>query len=153
MQILDETDLRILRAMQRDGGMTVAQIAEAAGISQSPCSRRIIQMQTKGIIASRHVKLDRRMLGFNAVIDARVKLKMHDRKALEDFKREVRAIPEIQSAVLLLGEFDFHLRIVVRDIDHYQELLQDRLVSLPGVQELQSHVILEVVKDTTALPL
>lgn len=153
MPTLDETDLRILRAMQRDGSMTVTQIAEAAGLSQSPCSRRILQMQANGIIAGRHVRLDRRKLGFNAVIDARVKLKMHDRKSLEEFKRQVQAIPEIQSAVLLLGEFDFHLRLVVRDIDHYQELLQDRLISLPGVQEMQSHVILEVVKNTTALPL
>ncbi|WP_235871955.1 Lrp/AsnC ligand binding domain-containing protein [Pelagimonas phthalicica] len=65
----------------------------------------------------------------------------------------MRAIPEIQSAVLLLGEYDFHLRIVVLDIDHYQALLQDKLVSLPGVQEMQSSVILEVVKNSTALPL
>ncbi|WP_193142941.1 MULTISPECIES: Lrp/AsnC family transcriptional regulator [unclassified Meridianimarinicoccus] len=150
---LDETDLRILRAMQRDGSLTVTQIAEIAGISQSPCSRRINQMQEAGVILRRHVELDRRKLGFNAVVVTRVKLKRHDRKALEAFKREIRAIPEIQSAVLLLGEFDFHMRLVVRDIDHYQTLMQDRLVSLPGVQEMQSSVILEVVKNTTALPL
>ncbi|MEV8466956.1 Lrp/AsnC family transcriptional regulator [Fluviibacterium sp. DFM31] len=150
---LDETDLRILRAMQRDGSLTVTQIAEIAGISQSPCSRRINQMQEAGVILRRHVELDRRKLGFNAVVVTRVKLKRHDRKALEAFKREIRAIPEIQSAVLLLGEFDFHMRLVVRDIDHYQTLMQDRLVSLPGVREMQSSVILEVVKNTTALPL
>ena len=153
MPNIDETDLRILRAMQRDGSMTVTQIAELAGISQSPCSRRIIQLQDAGIIVGKHVELDRRKLGFNVVVVARVKLKKHDRKSLEAFATEIQAIPEIQSAVLLLGEFDYHLRIVVRDIDHYQALVQDRLVSLPGVQEMQSSVILDVVKNTSALPL
>jgi Lrp/AsnC family leucine-responsive transcriptional regulator len=150
---IDETDLRILRAMQRDGSMTVTQIAENVGISQSPCSRRIIQLQNAGVILGKHVELDRKKLGFNLVVIARVKLKMHDRKSLEAFKSEIRAIREIQSAVLMLGEFDFHLHLVVRDIEHYQTLLQDRLVSLPGVQELQSSVILEVVKSTPALPI
>ncbi|MGH1466921.1 MAG: Lrp/AsnC family transcriptional regulator [Cognatishimia sp.] len=153
MSEFDEVDLRILRAMQSDGTRTVTQIAEQAGISQSPCSRRIIQMQDDGIIVGKNVKLDRRKLGFNTVVDTRVKLKLHDRKSLEEFKTVVRAIPEIQSAVLMMGEFDFHLRLVVRDIDHYQALLQDRLVSLPGVQEMQSSVILEVVKNSLALPL
>jgi DNA-binding Lrp family transcriptional regulator len=150
---LDETDLRILRTMQRDGSLTVSQIAEAAGISQSPCSRRINRLQEAGVILGKAVELDRKALGFGLIIVARVKLKGHDRDALEAFKREVRAMPEIQSAVLLLGGFDFHLRIVVRDIDHYQAFVQDRLVSLPGVQELQSSVVLEVVKSTNALPL
>lgn len=153
MHEVDETDLRILRAMQRDGSMTVTQIAEQAGISQSPCSRRIIQMQEEEIILGKHVELDRRKLGFNMIVVARVKLDKHDRNSLEAFKTEVMATPEIQSAVLLLGEFDYHLRVVVRDIDHYQMLVQDRLVSMPGVKEIQSSVILEFVKNTTALPL
>ena len=150
---IDETDLRNLRALQRDGGMTVTQIAEQAGISRSPCSRRILLLQEMGVIVGKHVELDRRKLGFNMVVVARVKLKKHDRKALEAFKAEIHIIPEIQTAVLLLGEFDYHLRIVVRDIDHYQALVQDRLVSLPAVQEMQSSVILDFVKNTTTLPL
>lgn len=153
MPTIDETDLRILRAMQRDGALTVSEIADKAGLSQSPCSRRINRMQADGIIQGKSVRLDRRKLGFHMVVVARVKLTVHHRDALEAFKREIRAIPEIQTAVLLLGEFDFHLRLVVRDIDHYQALVQDRLVTLPAVQELQSSVILEEVKNSSALPL
>lgn len=153
MPKLDEIDLRILRVLQQDGSMTVTQVADRVGISQSPCSRRIIQLQEAGIIIGKRIELDRRKLGYNAVIVARVKLKKHDRKSLENFKDEVRSIPEVQSAVLLLGEFDFHLRLVVRDIDHYQMVLQDRLLSLHDIQEMESSVILEVVKDTHALPL
>lgn len=150
---IDETDMRILRAMQADGSKTVTEIAEQVGISQSPCSRRIIQLQEAGIIRGKTVDLDRRRLGFNALVVARVKLNKHDRAGLEAFRRAIRAIPEIQYAVLLLGSFDYHLHIVVRDIDHYHALVQDKLVSLPGVQEMESSVILDVVKKTTALPI
>ncbi|AKO99722.1 MAG: Lrp/AsnC family transcriptional regulator [Marinovum algicola] len=153
MPELDETDMRILRAMQADGSRTVTEIAEQAGISQSPCSRRIIHLQEMGVIRGKNVDLDRRRLGFNMLVVARVKLNKHDRPALEAFRREIRAIPEIQYAVLLLGGFDYHLHVVVRDIDHYQALVQDRLVTLPGVQEMESSVILDVVKKTTALPI
>ncbi|OJY79002.1 MAG: AsnC family transcriptional regulator [Rhizobium sp. 60-20] len=153
MRTLDETDLKILRTLQKDGSLTVSEIAERVGISQSPCSRRIIQMQEDGVILGRTVALDARKLGFNTTVVARVKLRTHERSALEDFKLAVQKIPEVQMAVLMLGDFDYHLHVVVRDIDHYQSLLQDKLLSLPGVREMQSSVILETVKNTTALPL
>ena len=145
MHKLDEADLRILRAMQNDGNLSVSQIAEQAGISQSPCSRRIIR--------GKMVDLDRRKLGFNAIIVARVKLDKHDGSALEDFRREILAIPEIQYAVLLMGAFDYDLHIVVRDIDHYHHLLHKRLVTLPAVKEIESSVVIDVAKKTNALPL
>ena len=153
MQDIDETDQRILRIMQQDGSLSVSQIAEAVGLSQSPCSRRIIRLQELGIIRGKSADLDRRKLGFNAVVVARVKLDNHDKEVLEAFKREIQNISEIQYAVLLMGAFDFDLHIVVRDIDHYQSLLHQRLVSLPGVKEMESSVVLDVVKKTNALPI
>lgn len=153
MSDIDETDLRILRALQSDGTMTVSETAERVGMSQSPCSRRIARLQAAGILRGKSIDLDRRKLGFNAVVVARVKLDKHDKEALEEFKHEIRSIPEIQYAVLLMGAFDYDLHIVVRDIDHYQSLLHKRLVSLPGVKELESSVVLEVVKKTNALPI
>ncbi|MEM7508845.1 MAG: Lrp/AsnC family transcriptional regulator [Pseudomonadota bacterium] len=151
MQSFDETDLRILRTMQSDGSLSVSQVAEKVGLSQSPCSRRIIRLQELGIIKGKSVDLDRRKLGFNAIVVARIKLDKHDKSALEAFKREIRDIPEIQYAVLLMGAFDYDLHIVVRDIDHYQTLLHEQLVSLPGVKEMESSVVLDIVKKTNAL--
>ncbi len=153
MRTLDETDLRILRAMQNDGGLTVAEIAERAGISQSPCSRRIANLEADGIIRGKQTLLDARKLGYGTLIIVRIKLHGHDTKALNAFKKAVRDIPEIQMALLVLGDFDYYLRIMVRDIEHYQHLLQGKLVSLPGVREMQSSVILDVVKDTSAVPI
>ncbi|ASM70852.1 MULTISPECIES: Lrp/AsnC family transcriptional regulator [Roseobacteraceae] len=153
MRTLDETDLRILRAMQSDGALSVTEIAERAGISQSPCSRRIASLQNDGIIKGKRTMLDRRKLGFDTLVIVRIKLVSHEAENLEKFKQAVRKIPEIQIALLVLGDFDFYLRMIVEDIEHYQRLLQDQLVTLPGVREMQSSVILEVVKDTNALPI
>lgn len=150
---LDSTDLRIIKALQDDGSLTVSQVADRAGISQSPCSRRIIQLQELGVIRGKSVDLDPKKLGFNLSVVARIKLKMHDVDSLDNFKLQLQKIPEVQTAVLMLGDFDFHLSLLVRDIDHYHDLLQDTLLQLPGVQELQSSVVLEVVKNTRSIPL
>ena len=153
MQKIDETDLRILRALQSDGNLTVTEIAERAGLSQSPCSRRIAALEAGGVIKGKRAILDPKSLGFNTIVIVRIKLQGHEPEGLERFKRAVRAIPEIQIALLVLGDFDFLLRVVVRDIEHYQHLLQGKLVSLPGVREMQSSVILEVVKNEDVLPI
>ena len=153
MHKLDEIDLRILRAMQGDGKLTIAEIAERVGLSQSPCSRRIAKLESDGIIRGRQTLLDAKKLGYGTLIIVRIKLQAHDTKMLEAFKKAVRGIPEIQIALLVLGDFDYYLRIMVRDIEHYQQLLQRKLVSLPGVREMQSSVILDVVKDTGSVPI
>ena len=153
MHKLDEIDLRILRAMQGDGKLTIAEIAERVGLSQSPCSRRIAKLESDGIIRGRQTLLDAKKLGYGTLIIVRIKLQTHDTKMLEAFKKAVRGIPEIQIALLVLGDFDYYLRIMVRGIEHYQQLLQRKLVSLPGVREMQSSVILDVVKDTGSVPI
>ncbi|HUD92929.1 Lrp/AsnC family transcriptional regulator [Sphingobium sp.] len=153
MQAIDATDLRILKVLQEDGGLTGTQVAERAGISQSPCSRRIQALTDAGIIMGRTIELDRRKLGFDLLVETRIKLQSHDPKLLEAFKIAVASIAEIQSAMMMLGEFDFRFQVVVRDIGHYQALLQNRLTSLPGVKEMQSSVVLETIKSTSALPL
>lgn len=153
MRDLDDTDLRILRAMQSDGKLTVAEIAEQVGLSQSPCSRRISTLEAEGFIRGKQTLLDAKKLGYGTLIIVRIKLHAHDTKLLDAFKKAVRGIPEIQMALLVLGDFDYYLRIMVRDIEHYQRLLQGKLVSLPGVREMQSSVILDVVKDTSTVPI
>ncbi|MCX7350880.1 MAG: Lrp/AsnC family transcriptional regulator [Alphaproteobacteria bacterium] len=153
MQTLHKTDIRILRAMQSDGGLTIAEIAERVGISQSACSRRIANLEAEGVIRGRQTVLDAKKLGYGTLIIVRIKLHAHDTKLLDAFKEAIRDIPEIQIALLVLGDFDYYLRIMVRDIEHYQRLLQGKLVSLPGIREMQSSVILEVVKDTNVVPI
>lgn len=153
MQPLDETDLKILRVLQMDGSLSVSEVADRVGLSQSPCSRRINRMQEDGVITGRSVLLDRRKLGFDATILVRIKLSGHGRQSISVFQEAAMRIPEVQVVQLMLGEFDFNLRVVVRDMDHFQTLLRDKLVMLPGLHEIQSTVILEEMKYTAHLPI
>ena len=153
MPALDETDLKILRVLQKDGSLTVSEVAERVSLSQSPCSRRIGRLHGEGVIIGRSVLLDRRKLGFHAVVLARIRLTEHGRQSISVFQEAAFRIPEVQVVQLMLGDFDFHLRVVVRDMDHYQILLREKLVMMPGVREIQSTVILEEMKYTSLLPI
>jgi len=153
MSEIDETDRRILRALQFDGGLSVSEIAERVGLSQSPCSRRIARMTENGIILGRSVRLDRKKLGFDATILVRIKLDAHGRQSLKVFQEAALMIPEVQVIQLMLGDFDFNIRVVVRDMEHFHALLREKLIMLPGVREIQSSVVLEETKYTMNLPL
>lgn len=153
MPNVDEMDLKILRIMQNDGSLTVSEIAERVGLSQSPCSRRITRMQEEGVILGRTYMLDRKKLGFDAIILVRIKLTDHGRQSISVFQEAAMRIPEVQVIQLMLGEFDFNIRVVVRDMEHFQKLLREKLVMLPGLHEIQSTVLLEEMKYTTRLPL
>ncbi len=100
MPKIDETDLRILRAIQVDGNLTVTEVAERAGLSQSPCSRRIAALEEAGVIKGKRTILDPKSLGFDTLVIVRIKLQAHEPQALEAFKRAVRAIPEFKSRSL-----------------------------------------------------
>ncbi|MBU2998905.1 Lrp/AsnC family transcriptional regulator [Roseovarius nubinhibens] len=153
MQSLDDTDLRILRVMQSEGNLNAAELAKRVGLSQSPVWRRLSRMEEEGIIQDRVVVLDPKKLGYETVVFVRIKLSEHGRKSLEDFAAQASKIPEVQVVQLLLGDIDFRLRIIVRDLEHYHQLMNNKLVMLPGVQEIQSSVLLHEYKSTRALPL
>ncbi|EAP78066.1 Lrp/AsnC family transcriptional regulator [Roseovarius nubinhibens] len=153
MQSLDDTDLRILRVLQSEGNLNAAELAKRVGLSQSPVWRRLSRMEEEGIIQDRVVVLDPKKLGYETVVFVRIKLSEHGRKSLEDFAAQASKIPEVQVVQLLLGDIDFRLRIIVRDLEHYHQLMNNKLVMLPGVQEIQSSVLLHEYKNTRALPL
>ncbi|SFD98026.1 Lrp/AsnC family transcriptional regulator [Roseivivax sediminis] len=153
MHDIDDVDRRILRVMQSDGTLSVTEIAERIGLSQSPCSRRVSRLTETRIILGKTVILDRKKLGFNAIVLVRIKLTSHGRKSFDQFQRAVLRIPEVQVVQLMLGDYDFNVRVVVRDMDHFHTLLRDQIVLLPGVQEIQSSVLLDELKYTTQLPL
>lgn len=110
-------------------------------------------MQADGVILGKTIQLDRKKLGFGSIVLVRIKLDGHGRRSLDEFQEAVLRIPEVQVLQLMLGDYDFNVRVVVRDMDHFQFLLREKLVKLPGLQEIQSTVLLEEMRYTTALPL
>ncbi len=151
--LLDTFDLKLLGLLQDNAALSTAELAEAVGLSQSPCWRRIHRLEEAGVIARRVTLLNRKALGLNAQIFAQVKLSAHGRAHLQDFTEKVRDIPEILDCYVLMGEIDFLLRIVTRDVEAYEKLFFEKLSDLPGVQEIKSSVALSEIKHTTALPL
>ena len=149
---LDPFERKILAELQRDASLTTAELAKRVGLSASPCWRRVERLEKEGIIARRVALVDRRKVGLNTQVFAQVKLSAHGHAHLDEFTRAIAELPEVLEAYVLIGVFDFMLRIVARDIDAYERLFFDKLSKIPGVQEINSTVALSEIKATTALP-
>jgi Lrp/AsnC family transcriptional regulator len=153
MQALDATDLRILDLLQSDASLSAADVAARVGLSQSPCWRRIHRLEEQGYIAQRVAVLDRRKLGFCVMVFVHVKLVRGARDSLPEFEQQVRGFPEVLECHMLMGETDFLLKVVTRDVEAYEKFLRHRLSTLPSVHEVQSSMALSTVKQTGRLPL
>ena len=150
---MDKIDLKILDLLQKDASLSTAQIAEEIELSQSPCWRRVQRLQQEGYIAETVALLDRKSLGLNVQVFAHVKLDAHGRKSLPDFARRIEQFPEVLECYVLMGEVDFMLRIVTRDVEAYEKFFFEHLSQLPQVREVNSMIALSAIKRTTQLPL
>jgi Lrp/AsnC family transcriptional regulator len=150
---LDRTDVRILDLLQAHGDLSAAQVAERLSLTASTCWRRITRLEEQGVILRRVALLDREKLGLSVMVFSHVKLAGHGRDALLRFEQAVRIHPEILECYTLMGETDFLLRIVCRDIKAYEAFFLDHLSRFPGVQSVNSSIALAVIKEMTALPL
>jgi len=149
---LDSYERKILRVLQEDASLSTAAVAEAVGLSASPCWRRIDRLEREGYIKRRVAIVERRKVGLNAQIFAQVKLNAHGRANLDEFAAEIRNFSEVLECHVLMGSIDFMLRIVAADIEAYERFFFEKLSRLPGVQEINSTVALSEIKSTTALP-
>ena len=150
---LDRTDLRILSALQKDASLSTAEIAQRVGLSQSPCWRRINLLEANGVIRKRVALLSRDKVGLDVLVFTHVKLASHGWQSLPKFKQKVVSFPEVVQCFMVIGDFDFILLVATRTINDYNEFIQKRLSQVPGVQAIESRIVLEEAKNTTELPL
>jgi Lrp/AsnC family transcriptional regulator len=150
---LDRLDRRILDLLQREGALPVAEVAARTGISTTTCWRRIQQLEQSGVIRGRVAVLDRAALGLDVTIFAHVKLSTQGRDAIAAFAEAIRERPEVLDCYTTMGEWDFMLRVVTRDIKAYEAFYLDHLSKLPNVQAINSSVTVTVIKETTVLPI
>ena len=150
---LDATDRRILEWLQKEPGINAAELGEKIGLSQSAVWRRIQSLRDEGVIRDQPVKLDREKVGLNTMVFAHVKLTSHGRSNLAEFSDAVREFPEVLDCYVLLGNVDFLLRIVTEDIKAYEQFFFEKLSQLPGIQEVNSSIVLSDIKHTTVLPI
>jgi len=139
---LDDTDRALLREMIADGGLNARELGQRVGLSQPAAWRRVKRLEESGVIKGRAAILDRRKLGFDVVVFLGVKLAAKGRMSLEDFERAVTAIPEVQLVQHVLGVYDYRLRVVARDLPDFERILRRRIMTLPGVGQVESNVLL-----------
>lgn len=151
--VLDRVDYRILDLVQREGALPVAEVAARTGLSTTTCWRRLQHLEQTGVIRGRVAVLDRAALGLDVTIFAHVKLSTQGRDAIRAFADAVRERPEVLDCYTTMGEWDFMLRIVTKDIKAYEAFYLDHLSKLPHVQYINSSVTITVIKETTVLPL
>lgn len=150
---MDAVDRKILRILQNDANIAVADLARQVGLSHTPCWRRVKQLEENGTIRERVVILDPAIMGLNVNVLANIRLKAHDEDTLNAFERAARERPEIVDCFIMGGESDYAVRIVVGSIEEYETLLKKVLLHFPGVASVNSHFALKCVKNTTRLPL
>lgn len=153
MHDLDKTDRAILAALQRDGRMPIARLADTVGLSETPCARRLKRLDSDGYIERYRAQLSSKELGFGVVAFVLVRFAVHDRDVANRFEREILAIERILSCHNVSGTADYLLQVVARDLDDYGTFLRESLRNLPGVTSIESALSLREVKREAEMPL
>lgn len=139
---LDDLDRAMLRALALDGALSAGELGRRLGLSQPAAWRRQKRLEEAGVIKGLRLEVDRTALGFGVTVFLGVKLAAKGRVSLEDFERAVSAIPEVQVVQHVLGMFDYRLRVVARDIADFERVLRRRIMTLPGVGNVEANVLL-----------
>jgi len=139
---LDEIDRNLLKVLAEDAAQNAGALGRRFGLSQPATWRRIKRLQDSGVIAGRKLDLDYEKLGFGVTVFLGVKLATKGRVSLEDFERAVSAIPEVQTVEHVLGLYDYRLRVTARDISDFERVLRRRVMTLPGVGNVEANVLL-----------
>ena len=150
---LTATDIKILSLLQHDASLTAAEIAERVNLSASPCWRRINRLEKEGVIEKKVALLNAEKLGLGMVIFSRISLSINDELSLQSFEERVRNFPEVVECHTVTGSADYFLKIITRDIEHYDIFLRRQLLQLPFVRDVNSNVAVTRIKQTTSLPL
>lgn len=150
---LDELDLKILTALQADGRMTNADLADRIGLSATPCLRRVKALEQAGAIKGYRALLDRAKVGLGLTVMVGVKVDGHRDENARAIQAAFIEMPEVIACHLLSGETDFLLEVVVPDLAHYEQFLLGKLLLLPMVKDIRSSIVIRTVKETAPLSL
>ncbi len=150
---MDSIDRAILRQLQRNGRMANNDLAEAVGLSPSPCLRRVRNLEADGVITGYTAEVDRHRVGCNYEPIVWVTLDTVTRESMIEFEEAVQDVPHIIEVARMMGQPDYLLRVVTADAQEFEGLYIDTLAGLPHIQTLTSQLAMKIVKRTTELPL
>src|SRR4051812_35702737 len=149
---LDRIDIALLECLQRDARMSLQELSAQVGLTSSPCWTRIKRLEESGVIEGYSVRVNAEKVGLPDTVIVQVTLDSHSDEALFDFGRALESIPEVLEAFLVSGDYDYYVRIAVRDTRDYERLLRERLYKIPGIRHSKSSFVLRQLKQSL-LPL
>lgn len=150
---LDAIDRRILRALQQNSNQTNAELAQQAGLSATPCLRRVHLLEEQGVIDAYVALLNPAAVDLRFTAFVRVTLERQDKTTVERFAREMEQAPEVLECHLMAGSYDYLLRVIARDLDDYQRFQMETLTQIEGVRNVETEIPLKRIKQTVRLPI
>ncbi len=150
---MDAVDRELLELLQRDGRAPNAALAERVHLSPSPCLRRLKRLEDGGVIEGYRAILRRRAVGLGLTVFVEIKVEAHSRETADALDAALRALDEVVACHIVSGPADFLLEVVVPDLEHYERLLMDTLLTLPNVIDVRSNFALRTIKADGPLPL
>jgi Lrp/AsnC family leucine-responsive transcriptional regulator len=145
----DKVDLAILRILLQDSRRSLQDIGAEVKLSATTCWSRIKRLQEEGVIRRYTIDVDPVSLGYRDSVIVQLTLESHTDETLSEFGRVLATIPEIQEAYLVSGEYDYYIRIAVRDTRDYERMLREKLYKIPGIRHSKSHFVLRVLKEAS----
>ena len=153
MQELDRYDKRILTLLQANGRMSNQDLADEIGLSPSPCLRRVKALEDSGLITGYRALVDAKKLGFSLMALIYISMDQHTPERFASFETAIAAIPEVLECLLITGQqADYQLKVIVADMDGYQELLLNKITRIKGVTGVHTSFVLRRVVDKTQVP-
>lgn len=150
---LDRYDRQILDVLQRDGRISNQELAERIGLSPSPCLRRVRALEESGLIVGYRALVDSKRLGYSLMALLHISMDRHTPERFANFEERIAALPQVLECLLITGqEADYQLKVVVRDMEDYQDLLLNRITRIDGVSGAHSSFVLRRVIDNPAVP-
>lgn len=150
---IDRFDQQILQVIQQDGRISNQDLADRIGLSPSPCLRRVRALEEAGIVTGYRALVNAKALGFTLMALIYISMDKHTPERFEHFEKEISQISEVLECLLITGQdADYQIKVIVRDMDAFQELLLNRINRIQGVTGVHSSFVLRRVVDKTALP-
>ena len=150
--VLDSIDRRILRELQRDATVPIAELAQIVGLSQTPCWKRVKRLSDSGVILKRVALLDHAKLDLGLAVFVSIRTSRHDQEWLDAFASAASAMPEVLEFYRLSGDTDYLLKVLVKDIAAYDAFYRKLITAVP-LSDVSSAFAMEQIKSTTALPI
>jgi Lrp/AsnC family transcriptional regulator, leucine-responsive regulatory protein len=150
---LDRFDAKILDALQRDGRLSVVDLADSIGLSPTPCARRIKSLESEGAIEGYAAILNPARVGLAVLAIVQVKLTEHTDETVARFEREIELMDEVTKCMAMTGSYDFILEVYGKDLEALSNVVLEKLIRVPNVRDMQSSVVLQTIKRSARIPL